>query len=415
MNYKKTQHFILLIMLYLSQYIAYSQRSPDLKSALSYSLFTGAGAITNTGNTIITGDVGYNTGSVTGFPPGIINGETHYGDAVSSTVNTDVFSAYSYLFTLPCDTTLGTALGNSQILTAGVYCLGGASTLSDTLYLDGENDPNAEFIFIIGGAFSTAPFSEIILLNQASNCHVYWNINGAFSTGDSSVFKGTIVGDGEVIIGLATDIEGRVLTRTGAISIDSSTIFLAEECLVVLPIVLLNFSGQYISNNDVELNWTSATEINNHYYTIEKSIDCDSFFMIYTINGLQNSYAEVDYQYIDQNTYKRTCCYRLKQTDMDGTETLLKTIVIVGTESSQVQSALMYPNPHHKYLYVVDPNITPYYISILTVINSSGKTVLKIDLTEKHNKIETNLTGGIYHYIIQNGNHTYNNGKLLVY
>lgn len=60
MNYKKTQHFILLIMLFLSQYIAYSQRSPDLKSALTYSLFTGAGAITNTGNTIITGDAGYN-------------------------------------------------------------------------------------------------------------------------------------------------------------------------------------------------------------------------------------------------------------------------------------------------------------------------------------------------------------------
>lgn len=47
-------------MLFLSQYIAYSQRSPDLKSALTYSLFTGAGAITNTGNTIITGDAGYN-------------------------------------------------------------------------------------------------------------------------------------------------------------------------------------------------------------------------------------------------------------------------------------------------------------------------------------------------------------------
>ena len=207
-------------------------QAPDLGLASSFALFSGAGAFDNIGASYITGDIGTNAGAFTGFPPGTVVGQIHVADGVSAQTGTDVDEAYSYLSGLTCGLVLGTGLGNGQVLTPNIYCLGAASTLNGDLVLDGQGDPNALFIFKIDGALSTGTFSNIILINSATLCNVFWQINGQFTLGDSSVFRGTIVGNGAITLLEASVLEGRGLTRAGKIALHNNKVDVAGDCAI---------------------------------------------------------------------------------------------------------------------------------------------------------------------------------------
>jgi hypothetical protein len=79
----------------------------------------------------------------------------------------------------------------------------------------------ALFIIKIGGAFSTSAFSNVILINSASLCNVYWQIGGAVACGDYSVFSGTIVADGAISLYTGSTLHGRALTIAGAINVNT--------------------------------------------------------------------------------------------------------------------------------------------------------------------------------------------------
>ena len=152
---------------------------PNLGVTTSFTLFTAAGAFNNLGTSTVTGDIGTNVGAFTGFPPGILVGQIHVADPISAQAASDVAIAYSYLAGLTCGLVIGTTLGNNQLLTPNIYCLGGASTINGNLILDAQGDPNAIFIFQIDGALSTTSLSNVSLINSASLCNVFWQINGA--------------------------------------------------------------------------------------------------------------------------------------------------------------------------------------------------------------------------------------------
>lgn len=199
---------------------------PNLGVSSSFTLFTAAGAFNNLGTSTITGDIGTNVGAFTGFPPGILIGQIHVADAISAQAAADVGIAYSYLAGLPCGMVIGTTLGNNQLLTPNIYCLGGASSLNGDLILDGEGDPNAIFIFQINGALSTSTLSNIVLINSASICNVFWQINGAFALGDGSVFRGTLLVNGAISLLEGSSLLGRALSRAGAISLHNNVVTL---------------------------------------------------------------------------------------------------------------------------------------------------------------------------------------------
>ncbi len=205
-------------------------QAPDLGTTSSFALFTAAGAFNVVGATVVIGDVGTNVGAFNGFPPGIVVGQIHVADGVSAQAAIDVAVAYSYLSGITCGAVIGTTVGNNQVLTPNVYCLGAASTLNGSLILDGEGDPDALFIFKIDGALSTSTFSNVILINEASVCNVYWQINGAVALGDSSVFRGTIVAAGALSLNTGAMLEGRGLSTAGAISISANLVTLSTLC-----------------------------------------------------------------------------------------------------------------------------------------------------------------------------------------
>lgn len=209
-------------ILFCSPNISLGQ-APTLGTAAPFALFTAAGAFNNVGaTTFVTGDVGTNVGAFNGFPPGTLVGTKHVTDAVSATAATDVDVAYNFLSGVTCGVVIGVTLGNNQVLTPNVYCIGAASTLNGDLILDGLGNPNALFIFKIDGALSTNAFSNVKLINSASICNVWWQINGAAGLtglGDSSVFRGTMLVNGAISLGQGSSLYGRALSRAGAISL----------------------------------------------------------------------------------------------------------------------------------------------------------------------------------------------------
>jgi hypothetical protein len=199
-------------------------QAPNLGSAGSFAAFTAAGAFNSVGTTVITGDIGTHVGAFSGFPPGVVMGTIHVADAVTALAATDVVNAYNAVAGLICGAVLGVTMGSGQTLTPNIYCTGAATTLNGNLILDAQGDPDALFIFQIDGAFATGTFASVTLINGASLCNVYWQINGEFDLGDFSTFLGTALVEGAINLLEGSSVTGRVLSTQGAISLHSNLI-----------------------------------------------------------------------------------------------------------------------------------------------------------------------------------------------
>jgi len=199
-------------------------QAPNLRTAANFGLFSTTGALQNTGPSYVTGNVGTNAGAFTGFAPATVTGQIELGNATTIQAATDVETLYNYMVGMSCGAVLGVTLGNNQVLTPNTYCIGAASTIEGDLYLDAQGDRNALFIFQINGAFDPGALTNVILINQASMCNVYWQVNGAFSIGAHSVFRGNVVVNGAIALYDGSYLAGRAFSRVGAISLFDSDV-----------------------------------------------------------------------------------------------------------------------------------------------------------------------------------------------
>ncbi|MDO8999643.1 MAG: ice-binding family protein [Bacteroidota bacterium] len=202
--------------------------APSLASAACYGIFSSNGAVTNVGVTTVTGDIGSNNGSATGYNPLFVTGTIHpIPDISTNQCATDLLIAYNYLNTLPNDILLlyPAQMGNNLVLTPHTYLLNGAVTLTDSLYLNAQGNANAVFVIQINGALSTSVNSKIILINGAQSKNVYWKVDGAVDLNSNSIFRGTIVcNNAAMILNNGVLLDGRALTTTGALSTLAMTV-----------------------------------------------------------------------------------------------------------------------------------------------------------------------------------------------
>ncbi|RYE01785.1 MAG: DUF3494 domain-containing protein [Sphingobacteriales bacterium] len=123
-------------------------QAPVMGTVSDYVLFSSNGAVTNSGLSHLTGNVGTNSGACTGF--GNVNGVMHTSDGSTLTCAADLLSLYTQLNNaIPTFSPASNLIGNGDTLEAGVIALSGTASLNDTLFLDAENDANAVFIFKI--------------------------------------------------------------------------------------------------------------------------------------------------------------------------------------------------------------------------------------------------------------------------
>ena len=194
-----------------------------LGTAAPFAVLAGAG-ITNTGPTTLRGDLGsYPTTTTTGTGTLTTTGVNHGGDAVTRGAKADLTTGYN--------TAAGegpphpvTADLAGRTLTAGVYRSGSSLGLTGAVTLDAGGNPDAVFVFQAGSTLKTASASRVTLTNGAQACHVFWQVGSSATLGTASVFRGSILALTSISVTTGVTIDGRVLARNGAVTLDTDTI-----------------------------------------------------------------------------------------------------------------------------------------------------------------------------------------------
>lgn len=193
----------------------------SLGSAANFAVLGGS-TVTNTGSTVVTGDVGLWPGtSITGFPPGIVIGTIHQTDAVAQIAQSDLTAAYNDAAGRPCGTTLtGSDLGSVGTLGPGVYCFATSAQLTGNLPLSGAG----VYIFKIGTTLTTASGSSVTLSNGASACGVWWQVGSSATLGTTTSLAGNVLALTSITLNTGASTDGRVLARNGAVTLDSNNV-----------------------------------------------------------------------------------------------------------------------------------------------------------------------------------------------
>ena len=168
-----------------------------------------------------------------------------------------------------------------------------------------------------------------------------------------------------------------------------------NACSAYLPIELMHFNATLNKNGIVDLSWTTLSELNNDFFTIERSADGSSWDEVVNVDGVGHNNRELVYLEKDFYPLYSTSYYRLKQTDFDGTYTYSKLVKI---KNNKVNGLSIYPNPTTATISILG---TEEELSVLTIYNMQGKQVSgKVVTVEKgKNKIILDiesLPNGVY-------------------
>lgn len=202
------------------------QSSVMLGAAKDLAVLAGSG-ITSTGATIITGDMGLSPGtSIGGFPPGILNGTQHINDAIANQAKLDLTAAYNDVAGRTA-TNIVTLSGNigGLTLTPGLYkSTSSLEITSGDVTFDAKGNPGAIFIIQIASSFTTGSGRKVILSGGALPSNIYWQVGSSATFGTTSVMKGNFLTMESISFSTGATLDGRALTRSGAVTMDANTI-----------------------------------------------------------------------------------------------------------------------------------------------------------------------------------------------
>jgi hypothetical protein len=185
----------------------------------------GGTGITNTGTTTINGDIGSLPNpamTVTGQIR--LTGTNHSGDGVTATAKGDLTAAYLNAAAQTADVTVGTADLAGQTLTPGVYKSGSTLSISGPVPLTLNGGPSAVFVFQAGSSLITSANTSVALTGGVTACNVFWQVGSSTTLGVNSTFRGTIMSLTDSTMQTGATLEGSLLTRNGAVTLDANTI-----------------------------------------------------------------------------------------------------------------------------------------------------------------------------------------------
>ena len=195
-----------------------------LGTAANFAVLAGS-TVTSTGPTIINGDLGLSPGtSVTGFPPGQVNGTIHAADSLALQAQADLTGAYDDAAASPVTATIPVELGGTTE-TPGTYdSAEGTFGITGTLTLDAQGNPDAVFIFQAASTLITAAASNVNLINGAQASNVFWVVGSSATLGANSALQGNVLALTSITVTTGTTIDGRALALNGAVTLDTNTI-----------------------------------------------------------------------------------------------------------------------------------------------------------------------------------------------
>jgi type VI secretion system secreted protein VgrG len=203
--------------------------SPLLGAASPFAVVAG-GTVTNTNVTTITGDLGvYPSSTPIGTTPPVVIGTSYLGTPEALAAENAMTTTYNQLAAEPCDTNLtGQDLGG-KTLRPGVYCFDSSVELTGTLTLDGTPSGDKHgWVFQIGSTLTTASSAVVQVINGGNLCDAYWQVGSSAKLGTGTTFGGSIVAMASITLNTGSTVVGRVLGRTGSVTLDTNTVSVAS-------------------------------------------------------------------------------------------------------------------------------------------------------------------------------------------
>jgi len=225
MKSRSVRLFSLSVLISVLLVVTAHANSVNLGTAGSYAVLAGSTA-TNTGASVLNGNLGLSPGtSVTGFPPGIVNGTINVTNAAAAQAQSDLTTAYNQAAGMaPTQILTGQDLGG-MTLTPGVYFFASSAQLTGTLTLNDLGNPNAVFVFQIGSTLTTASSSAVVFTSSLTDKNVFWQVGSSATLGTTTAFTGNIMALASITLNTGATIGcGSALAINGAVTLDTNVI-----------------------------------------------------------------------------------------------------------------------------------------------------------------------------------------------
>ncbi|MBW4043212.1 MAG: DUF3494 domain-containing protein [Acidobacteria bacterium] len=199
--------------------------SPGYLGAAESFAVLGGSTVTNTGApTHVWGDVGVWPGSaLIGFQPNQVGGTQHAADSAAQNAQTSLTDAYGAAAAAsPSDSVDHAVISNTTFL-PGVYKAASSMDFTGTVTLDGRGDANATWVFQAGTTLTSGSGSRVVVIN-GNPCNVYWQVGSSATLGSSTTFVGTVLADTSITAVTSATVDGRLLARSGGVTLDSNQI-----------------------------------------------------------------------------------------------------------------------------------------------------------------------------------------------
>ena len=258
-------------------------------------------------------------------------------------------------------------------------------TVNDTLVVYGDVDfANKAMNLSIGNGGLLIIFGDLDMNNKIDiNSNGSLIVQGTFNksgsqgsySGSGSVYAGSYSGDAS---GLIPDSSEKDTSTDLQTDLSDVYDFLQENGNSPLPVELLDFTSKVNSNNII-LDWSTASELNNDFFTLEKSENGKDFKKLGFVSGNGTTSEITNYQLIDNNPYIGLSYYRLSQTDFDGTTEYFPMISVLF--NGKGKNLTVGPNPIVAENLVLKSNgFEPNEKVIVNLINIQGSLIQKISL-----------------------------------
>jgi hypothetical protein len=200
--------------------------APPLGTAQSFAVLGATPNVSNTGPTVVTGDLGVSpAAAVVGFPPGTVIGTIHAADATAASAQSSNTTAYGVLAGEACNTSFGVPTDLAGMtLAPGVYCFASSAANTGLLQLDAQGNADAVWVFQIASTLITGSASTVTVINGGQACNVFWQVGSSATLGTTTTFVGNILALTSITLQTGASLSGRVLAQTGMVTLASNAV-----------------------------------------------------------------------------------------------------------------------------------------------------------------------------------------------
>lgn len=185
----------------------------------------------------------------------------------------------------------------------------------------------------------------------------------------------------------------------------------------VLPIELEGFNAAYDKNLEVvNLYWSTSTETNNALFTVERTVDGETYMPVAAVKGAGNSLETKTYSAIDPSPYEGTSYYRIKQTDFDEHSTYSYIVAVYAVNANKLK---LFPNPASSSVNLSYYSSVPGSLNSIYIYDNAGREIVSYNSTSSYvgentyNFDVSGLASGMYLIKLQTSTGESNFGKFI--